>query len=167
MCVSIGFVHALIREYRPQDEGRVVELSLQAWTPVFASFEHVLGREIFARLHSDWRQDQAAAVRRTLADAAMQVWVAEAEQLVIAFVAATLHRETRMGEIWMVAVDPEAQDEGVGTVLTNHATDWLRGSGMRVAMVDTGGDPGHAAARRVYEKAGYTLLPVARYFRAI
>ena len=29
-------------------------------------------------------------------------------------------------------------------------------------MVETGGDPGHAAARRTYEKAGYILLPIAR-----
>ncbi len=158
---------ALIREYRPQDEGRVVELSLQAWAPVFASVEQVLGHEIFGRLHPDWREDQATAVRRTLADAAMQAWVAEAEQRVGAFVAATLHRETHMGEIWMVAVDPEVQGQGLASVLTDHATDWLRRAGMRVAMVDTGGDPGHAPARRVYEKAGYTLLPVARYFKAI
>jgi len=36
---------------------------------------------------------------------------------------------------------------------------------MRVAMVETGGDPGHAAARRTYEKAGFTLVPIARYFK--
>ncbi len=95
----------------------------------------------------------------------MQAWVAEADQRVVDFVAATLHRETQMGEIWMVAVDPEVQGQGLGSILTNHATDWLRGSGMRVAMIDTGGDPGHAPARRVYEKAGYTLLPVARISR--
>jgi RimJ/RimL family protein N-acetyltransferase len=38
---------------------------------------------------------------------------------------------------------------------------------MRVAMVETGLDPGHAPARRVYQKAGYTLLPVARYFKPL
>jgi hypothetical protein len=38
---------------------------------------------------------------------------------------------------------------------------------MRVAMVETGGDTGHAPARRVYEKADYTLSPVARYFKAL
>ena len=36
-----------------------------------------------------------------------------------------------------------------------------------MALVETGGDPGHAAARRVYEKADYTILPVARYFKAL
>jgi hypothetical protein len=38
---------------------------------------------------------------------------------------------------------------------------------MTVAMVETGGDPGHAAARRTYEKAGYILLPIARYFKSL
>jgi hypothetical protein len=36
---------------------------------------------------------------------------------------------------------------------------------MRVATVESGGDPGHAAERHVYEWAGYRLLPVARYFK--
>ncbi|OKH93818.1 hypothetical protein AB852_13915 [Streptomyces uncialis] len=34
--------------------------------------------------------------------------------------------------------------------LTEHATAWLRDVGMRVAMIDTGGDAGHAPARCVY-----------------
>jgi hypothetical protein len=38
---------------------------------------------------------------------------------------------------------------------------------MRVAMVSTGGDPGHAPARRVYEKAAFTLQPSAQYFKAL
>jgi hypothetical protein len=38
---------------------------------------------------------------------------------------------------------------------------------MGVAMVETGGDPGHAPARRTYEKAGFSLVPVARYFKAL
>lgn len=38
---------------------------------------------------------------------------------------------------------------------------------MAVAMIDTGGDPGHAPTRRVYQKATYALLPVARYVKAL
>jgi hypothetical protein len=51
--------------------------------------------------------------------------------------------------------------------LTAFATDWLRSAGMRAAMVETGGDAGHVAARRLYEAAGYTPLPAIRYFRAL
>jgi GNAT superfamily N-acetyltransferase len=67
----------------------------------------------------------------------------------------------------MLAVDPAAQRQGVGLALTDHATAWLRDSGMRVAMIGTGGDPGHAPARSLYETAGYRLLPIARYFKAL
>jgi len=67
----------------------------------------------------------------------------------------------------MLAVDPDGQNRGAGTALTEFATGWLRDAGMRIAMVDTGGDSGHAPARHVYEKADYALLPVARYFKAL
>jgi ribosomal protein S18 acetylase RimI-like enzyme len=67
----------------------------------------------------------------------------------------------------MLAVDPEDQGRGLGTALTDHATAWLRQSGMRVAMIGTRGDRGHAPARRVYEKADYRLIPLARYFKAL
>ena len=160
-------MNARVREYTPGDEEPVVELSLLAWAPVFSSVERALGRELFARLHGDWRRYQERAVRDVLADASMLVWVAENDRRVVALVAATLHRERGIGEISMLAVDPDAQLVGVGTALTEFATDRLREAGMTVAMIETGGDPGHAPARRVYEKAEYTPLPVVRYFRAL
>jgi hypothetical protein len=38
---------------------------------------------------------------------------------------------------------------------------------MSVAMVENGGDPGHAPARCTYEKAGFGLWKVARYFKKL
>lgn len=157
----------LVRDYEPPDEEAVVALSLGAWAPVFSSLAQVLGREIFVRLYGDWRRYQDKDVRDTLADGAAQVWVAEAARGVVGFVAARLHPERQVGEVWMLAVDPDAQGRGIGAALTEVATGWLRDAGMTVAMVETGGDPGHAPARRVYERAGYTLLPLARYFKAL
>jgi GNAT superfamily N-acetyltransferase len=158
-----------IRECRPSDSGAVVALSLRTWAPVFGSMEQVLGQEIFVRLHGeDWRDYQARSVRDVLADDAMRVWVAEAGGSVAGFVAATvLDSERRLGEIVMLAVDPTCQHQGLGMALTEFGTAWLRDAGMRVAMIGTGGDPGHAPARRVYEKAEYTLIPMARYFKAL
>jgi ribosomal protein S18 acetylase RimI-like enzyme len=95
-----------------------------------------------------------------------QVWVAEAGGGVVGFVAVELHHpEREMGEITMLAVDPDHHGGGVGTALTLFALDRLKEAGMTVAMVETGGDPGHAAARRTYEKAGCVQLPIARYFK--
>ena len=95
-----------------------------------------------------------------------RVWVAEAGASAVGFVAVEFdHPERSMGEISMLAVDPDHQGRGIGTALTRFALDRLKDAGMKVATVETGGDPGHAPARRVYEKAGYTLLLIARYFK--
>lgn len=93
------------------------------------------------------------------------MWVAEVGGGTVGFVAIKLHHEDSMGEIYMLAVDPDYQGDGIGTALTEFALDRIQDSGMMVAMVETGGDPGHAAARRTYEKAGYVQLPIARYFK--
>ena len=164
---TIERMDAVIREYRPHDGEAIVALSLRAWAPVFASLERALGHEVFARLHPDWRHDQATAVRATLGDAGTHTWVAEENRRVLGFVAAAIDRDRGVGEISMLAVDPGDQRRGVGSALTEVATEWLRGAGARVAMVETGGDSGHAPARRVYERAGYGLLPIARYFKAL
>jgi len=43
----------------------------------------------------------------------------------------------------------------------------MKDAGMSVAMVETGGDPGHERARHIYEKVGFKLWPVARYFKKL
>jgi ribosomal protein S18 acetylase RimI-like enzyme len=160
-------MEAQIRPYDAGDARRIVELSLRAWEPVFESLEAVLGPPIFGRLHPDWRSDQRRAVEDVLATEGMDVWVAHIEGRVAGFVAVTLHSERSIGEVVMLAVDPAAQNDGIGTQLTTFALDRIRAAGMTVAMVETGADAGHAPARRTYEKAGFALLPVARYFKAL
>ena len=158
----------VIRDYRPTDREAVVALSLRAWEPVFASTREVLGGEIDTLLHgADWRAYQQRAVETALADDAMHVWVATTGDTVVAFMAVSLDDERRIGELWMIAVDPSAQNDGLATTLTNLATDRMRDAGMKIAMIGTGGDPGHAPARRVYDKAGYTPLPIVNYFKAL
>ncbi|WP_228386292.1 GNAT family N-acetyltransferase [Streptomyces katsurahamanus] len=67
---------------------------------------------------------------------------------------------------WL-AVNPDCQGRNVGTTLTDFATDWMRQAGVTLASIRTGGDPGHAPARRTYEKSGYTALPLVRYDKAL
>ncbi|MEB3828605.1 GNAT family N-acetyltransferase [Phormidium sp. CCY1219] len=95
------------------------------------------------------------------------VWVAIDADSIVGFVAVKLHWEERMGEIYMVAVDPDLQGQGIGSALTAFALDWMKEAGMSIAMVETGGDPGHARAGHTYEKVGFRLWPVARYFKTL
>jgi ribosomal protein S18 acetylase RimI-like enzyme len=161
-------VEPIIRSYRDSDEPAVVRLSLRAWTPVHASMRDVMGDEIFGRLYGDdWRRHQQKDVEKVLRDEKSEVWVAEVDGEIAGFVAAVVDDDSRMGEICMIAVDPDSQNHGLGTQLTDAATDRLREAGMSIVLVSTGGDIGHAPARRTYEKAGFTPMPVVNYFKAL
>lgn len=155
----------IVRAFEERDQDAVIALSLRAWAPVFAALEELLGKSgVYSQMHPDWRADQQRAVHAACSEEGMHVWVAELDTVVTGFVAARLDQQESMGEIYMIAVDPAYQRNGVGSLLTLFALQWFKDNGMALAMVETGGDPGHAPARRIYEQAGFVHLPIARYF---
>ncbi len=162
----------VIRDLHDDDVDAVVALSLRAWAPVFASFEAVLGAGVYRQLYPDWARSQAAAVERVCRDPAVRVRVAADGGRPIGFVAVVVHDETSSdepdsGEVEMLAVDPAAQRGGVGRALLEAGVTVLREAGVRLVAIGTGGDPGHAPARRTYEAAGFTPLPLVRYYRLL
>ena len=137
-------------------------------SPVFASVRDVLGDDIFLRLHPDWKANQAEVVRSSCTNDERDVFVAVANGRPVGFVAVALNAfHERMGVIDVIGVDPDYQRRGISLRLTEFATKHMRSCGMDIAVVETGGDPGHTPARRAYETAGFTLLPIARYFRLL
>jgi GNAT superfamily N-acetyltransferase len=157
----------MIRPYSTSDADAVVRLALRAWAPVFESLGQVMDPAVYRVFYPDWQVQQRRAVEAVLAAPEQHVWVAEREGAPIGFVSVVLHRDDAMGEIHMIAVDPDHQGEGVAMALTNFAVGWMREAGMAVAMVETGGDPGHAPARRTYERAGFRELPISRFFKKL
>jgi ribosomal protein S18 acetylase RimI-like enzyme len=81
------------------------------------------------------------------------------------FIAYEMNRPEGTGAVDLLAVHPYYQNRGIGTELNTFALGKMRESGVRLAVVATGGEPGHAPARRSYEKAGYTALPLARHYK--
>jgi ribosomal protein S18 acetylase RimI-like enzyme len=132
-----------IREFRENDLEGIVEFSLRAWQPIFASVRDVLGDDIFLRLHPDWKANQADAVRSTCTNDARDVFVAVANERPVGFVAVALNAfNERMGVIDIIGVDPDYQRRGISSRLTEVATEHMRTRGMDIAVVETGGDPG-------------------------
>ena len=115
----------------------------------------------------NWRVSQQKAVKDVCAAEDTNVWVAIDAGATVGFVAVKLHSEDSMGEIYMVAVDPDFQGRGIGSALIEFALDRMKDAGMSIAMVETGGDSGHAPARHAYEKSGFELWSVARYFKKL
>jgi ribosomal protein S18 acetylase RimI-like enzyme len=155
-----------IRPFKNSDIHDVVHLSLLAWEPVFTSWEQILGPNLYPiAIYPDWRKSQKEVVEKVCNDEKITTWVAEVDGKVVGFVAYELNVNSKTGEVQLLAVHPEYQNHGIGTELNLFALQKLRESGMKLAVVGTGGDEGHAPARRSYEKAGYTALPLVRYYK--
>jgi ribosomal protein S18 acetylase RimI-like enzyme len=158
-----------IRPLTPADLDAVVDLSLLAWEPVFVSFANLLGSSIFDLLYRpQWQVAQAAAVRRTcLADDSESFIVATADDVPVGFVVLQQDPDESLGMVEMIAVHPEHQRRGHGRALMEFAIGRLRDQGLSLIHVGTGGDPGHAPARALYEAVGFTGLPLVNYYMAI
>jgi GNAT superfamily N-acetyltransferase len=157
-----------IEPYDAHQLDAVIRLSLRAWTPVFDSIQKVMDVDVYREFYPDnWRVSQQKGVEDVCAAEDTNVWVAINAGSTVGFVAVKLDSESSMGEIYMVAVNPDFQGHGIGSALVEFALDWMKDAGMSIAMVETGGDPGHAPARHTYEKLGFGLLPIARYFKKL
>jgi len=154
-----------IREYRKSDTDRIVDLALRAWAPVFESTAVVLGPKIYMRMYPDWRRHQERSVRETLDRD--ETWIAEADDTISGFVSLIVNQAASVGEIDMIAVDPDFQGKGFGALLTEFSLGIMREREISLAIVNTGGDPGHLPARRTYEKAGFTALPLVAYHKLL
>ena len=155
-----------LRPLEEADIDPVLDLSIAAWEPVFQSFERILGRALFLMEYPDWPKNQRDAVNGVLRDTEkFTTYVADVEGEVAGFISYTVDESAKTGEVYMVAVSPQYQKRGIGLALNELALAMMRERGVRMAVVGTGGDPGHAPARRTYEKAGYTALPLVRYYK--
>jgi GNAT superfamily N-acetyltransferase len=158
-----------IRPFQDSDLDAIVEFSLRAWEPVHESMRAVLGDPIYSRLHQpDWRTVQAEAVRASCTGDDHDVLVAVADGRPVGFAAIALNAfHQGMGVVDIIAVDPVYQRRGIATELMHRSAAHMRECGMDIAAVGTGGDPGHAPARAMYEAIGYTALPGVRYLKLL
>ena len=145
-----------IRAFEPQDLLRLHEIREAAYRPVFKSFRSLVGEKIAAVALANAEREQGEFLDEICkANSAHEVFVVEHDAQIVAFCSITCNQETKVGVIDLNAAHPDCQGKGVGTWMYEYAVEQLRGAGMRVAEVGTGGDPSHAPARRAYEKAGF------------
>lgn len=156
-----------IRPVSEHDINDLVELSLLAFEPIFSSFAKILGPLIYPVIYPDWRVGQSEGVISTCNNEKIRVWIAELDEKVVGFIAYEFHQQDKSGEVQLLTVHPDYQNDGIGTKLNDFALQKIKEAGMSIAVVGTGGDESHAPARRSYEKAGYTALPLVRYYKKL
>lgn len=58
----------------------------------------------------------------------------------------SFHPEDLLGQIYMIGVGPDYQQRGIGTAHISAGIEIIKQRGFALVMIETGGDPGHAAA---------------------
>ena len=152
--------------YQPAHRDALLDLSIRAWEPVFPLLETDVPDFVYESFYPrGWRERQYDDLATTLDDEPQQIDVALVAGSPAGWVCTRLHPEDRMGEVYVLAVDPRCQRQGVGNALLGHSFERIRRAGMNMVMVETGDDRGHAPARSAYESTGFERWPVARYFK--
>lgn len=157
-----------IRPYAADDKAAVLALSLRAWAPVFDGLATAAPDYVLRAFYPDgWRPRQTADIEAFLDTEGDAVALAVEDDAILGWVGFRIHPEDRMGEIYILAVDPAYQRRKIASALMAAACAAMRDVGMEVVMVETGADPGHAPSRATYESYGFERWPVARYFRPL
>ena len=146
----------------------LLALSLRAWEQVFPLLEPAVSSFVYESFYPrGWRERQSEDLAVTLDDEPENVDIVLVDGELAGWVCTRIHPEDHMGEVYVLAIDPEHQGKGLGRALLQHSIERARSHGMRMVMVETGDDPGHAPARHLYETSGFERWPVARYFKDI
>lgn len=162
-------MNSIIRPYSTADYSRVLEICISAFTAIHEGFEQALGADIFRQEFGDWKKQYADQIQSIAQDdPATKVYVAEHENELIAFIFTIMHKEKKMGEIGLNAVDPARQGQGIGKLLYEFALRDLRERGATYAYVGTGSDAAHAPARAAYQAVGFNkTVPSLHYYKSL
>jgi ribosomal protein S18 acetylase RimI-like enzyme len=157
-----------IRKYLKSDLQTVLEITDRAWTQVFPLMREDIPKYVYDSFYPEgWKKRQLKEVENTCTDAQTDMWVAEDDARIVGYLGLRSHVEDSMGEIYIIAVDPNVQQRGIGRALMSFAFNWMKAKGLKMAFVETGGDRGHAPARLSYEAVGFERYHVARYFKEL
>ncbi|EHI73591.1 GNAT family N-acetyltransferase [Streptococcus tangpeifui] len=157
-----------IKPYQHRYKDAILSLSIESWATVFYQMRSAVPAFVYDNFYPQgWESRQTADLSQVLDEASSQTLLAFSDDELAGWLAYRIHPEDRMGEIYVVAVSPKHQGRGIATRLLETACQKITQAGMKMVMVETGGDPGHLPARQTYEAFGFEPWPVARYFKKL
>jgi ribosomal protein S18 acetylase RimI-like enzyme len=141
-----------IRQAVEGDRETIVELCVRAYADVRAQQPG----EILDCIWEEWKANLPHTID------IKRVVVAEIDGEAVGFASYKLDDATRIGTVDDNAVLPHYRGRGVGRQMLARVLEIVEAAGMEFAQVSTGLEEPYAAARRMYERQGFTP-----YFRSV
>jgi len=158
-----------IRAFQSDDLPVIQSIRNRAYQPIYDSFRHLVGEDVFRLEFSDWDQAQGDYLESICAEnSGKEIYVATVDDAVVGFIGLSMNQASGRGEVDLNAVDPVHQGDGIGEFMYQFVIRRMQSAGMKVVKVSTGCDSSHAPARRAYEKAGFNVfIPSIRMYRKL
>lgn len=122
-----------VRLYLDDDWQSVLEICLLAFTPVYESFESLLGTELFPLVYPDWKASNEKYLRSLSESGERErFFVAEENGAIIGFIHYAVNAENQFGNIGLNAVHPAHQGQGIGSLMYRHCARYHAGYGNEV-----------------------------------
>lgn len=126
----------MIRAYEPGDLERLKEITAICFDGV--SIDRNIEEKFGPIGDRDWRFRKLRHIDADVAgDNARGVFVWEEEGQVLGYVTTRLDRDSKIGWIPNIAVDPVTQGRGLGRKLMERALQFFRDEGMQAAKIET------------------------------
>ena len=147
-----------------QDILDACDIAIAAWIPIREVFRQEMGDELYEAFFTGWQASKREAVAAELRSP--RGYVTKVDGKVVAFISYTINGEHAV--VGTNAVSPDCRGMGIGGKQYQFIFERMKEEGALYASVHTGGDDGHAPARRAYEKAGFeTFLPTRTYYKKL
>lgn len=124
-----------IRQYQPQDEARVKELTITAFAGV--SIEHNIENSWPGLLPVPWGERKWPMVSGDLASNPEGCFVVEQDGEVIGYVTTRINHRHSVGQIPDMAVDAHYRGQGIGRRLLEHCLQYFRDQELTLARIET------------------------------
>lgn len=159
-----------IRPLEVDDHLATTDLLTETFRAFFEGYARPhLGEQVFQHQHGHWEQDYRDELPTLhVPEAGRHAAVATlTEGTIVGLISWRVDTKARHGEIYLLAVSPLHRRQHIGERLCQHAITHMRAEGVEVVQISTGGDPFHAPARALYERLGFTPVPVTVYLGAL
>jgi GNAT superfamily N-acetyltransferase len=146
-----------IRPWQPADWPAIDQIVRRIWNIGLDYLrEKRYGFQVGGR---PWQERKSQAIHHEILAGPRNWYVTECDGRVIGFCSLSADPDTGIGQVGQNGVHPDFKGQGYGAKQLEFILGELRRRGMTIAEVHTGlNDDGHAAARMMYERAGFEPL---------